>query len=72
LSTAILRGEEADIESLTNAARQEGAIQSSVNTACKILREASDQLNLLESNKYSDGLRNVCESVEQMLNQFTA
>ena len=70
LSAAILRGEETDIEALTNAALREGAIRSSVVTACKILREATAQLDLLERNKYSDGLRGVCESVEELLNQF--
>jgi len=70
LSASILRGEEADVEALTASARREGAIESSVNTARKILREACDQLQLLEQNKYRDNLRDVCESVEQMLEQF--
>jgi len=70
LSAAILRGEDADLESLTASARREGAIQSSVTTARKILREACDELQLLEANKYRDNLRDVCESVEQMLEQF--
>ena len=69
-SAAILRGEEADIEALTNSALREGAVRSSVATACKILREANEQLDVVESNKYSDGLRGVCVSVEQLLKQF--
>lgn len=72
LSTAILRGEETDVEVLTTAARNEGALQSSVSTACKILREANEQLDLLETNKFSDGLRDVCITVEKMLAQFVA
>ncbi len=71
-SAAILRGEEADIDFLVDTARREGAIRSSVATACKILREANEQLDLLESNKYSDGLRGVCASVEELLKQFAA
>lgn len=72
LSAAILRGEEADVESLTASTLREGALQSSVATARKILREAGEQLNLLESNKYSEGLRGVCESVDQLLEQFVS
>lgn len=69
-SAEILRGDEADVESLTESALREGALQASVNTACKILREAREQLNIVESNKYREGLWDVCESVEKLLEQF--
>ncbi len=70
LSAAILRGEEADIEAITNAALHEGALRSAVATGCKILREASSQLDIVEANKYTEGLRDVCRSVEELLKQF--
>lgn len=70
LSATILHGDDDAIEALRVSALRQGALEFSVTTACKILREASDQLNLLESNKYSDGLRGVCGSVEELLKQF--
>ncbi len=70
LSAAILRGNDDDVEFLTNAACQQGALNSAIATGGKILREAREKLRILTPNKYSEGLGNICESVEQMLAQF--
>jgi octaprenyl-diphosphate synthase len=72
LSAAILRGNDDDIEYLTGAAQREGALNSAITVGGKILREAREKLHILESNKYSEGLRDICESVGQMLGQFAA
>lgn len=69
-STAILRGNDEDVVSLTAAARQEGALRSAVAASVKILREAREQLDLLEAGEFRTGLNDVCESVGQMLEQF--
>lgn len=70
LSEAILRGEDADVKSIATITRDSGALRSSIGTAMKMLRDARDQLGFVPQNKYSDGLRGICESVEQMLGQF--
>ena len=70
LSAAILRGNDGDIEELTAAARDGGAINSAIAAGGKILHEAREKLRVLEPNKYSAGLHDICESVEQMLAQF--
>lgn len=69
-STAIIRGEETDIEILITALRQSDSLQSAINTAKDFLKTAADQLTLLPQNKYRDGLRDVCESVNEMLDNF--
>ncbi len=70
LSEAILRGEDADAKSIAAITRESGALRSAIQTARKFLREAREQLQVLKPNKFSDGLRNVSESVENMLDQF--
>jgi octaprenyl-diphosphate synthase len=72
LSDAIVRGDEGDIPDLVAAVRESGALHSAILTTKKLLANASDQLDILPQNKYRDGLRDVCESVSQMVEQFNA
>lgn len=72
LSAAILRGNDGDVESLAAAACEEGGIRSAVSAGAKILREAREQIELLETGKFRDALDGVCESVGRMLDQFVS
>jgi len=69
-SEQILRGEAEDAESLTKIARESGALASAIRTTKKFLAEARGQLGVLSANKYRDGLRDVCETVEQLIERF--
>ncbi|MEI8341679.1 MAG: polyprenyl synthetase family protein, partial [Verrucomicrobiota bacterium] len=72
LSDAIVRGEPEDIELLISALRESDGLRAAISAAKKFLKTASEQLDILPQNKYRDGLRDVCESVDQMLDNFTA
>lgn len=70
LSEIILRGSDKDIAELTELARTAGALRSAIGTAQKMLREAQAQIESIPSNKYRDGLRDICESLAGMIGQF--
>lgn len=70
LSEAILHGGDEAIASLTTLARENGALRSAILTAQKMLRDAQAQIELLPTNKYRDGLREICESLVGMIGQF--
>ena len=72
LNDAIVRGEPADIELLVSALRESDGMRTAVASAKKILDAASDQLNVLPKNKYRNGLQDLCGSVGQLLDNFTA
>ena len=69
-SAAIIRGDREDIEMLIAALRQPEGLEFAINTAKGFLKTAADQLNLLPKNQYSNGLRDVCGSVNEMLDHF--
>ena len=70
LSEIILRGTDDEIETLTRIAIDKGALRTAVGAGRKMLREAQAQTDLLPSNKYSDGLRDLCDSLVEMIEQF--
>ena len=72
LSEAIVRAEPEDIDLLLAALRQSDGLGSAISTAKSFLTNASEQLEGLPQNKYRDGLRDVCESVHEMLDNFAA
>jgi octaprenyl-diphosphate synthase len=72
LSDAIVRGEQEDIDMLIAALHETGALRAAIAAAKKFLATAAEQLDLLPENKYRNGLRDLCESVCQMLDNFAA
>lgn len=71
LSEMILSGKAEDIESLTEIARQRGALGSAISTARKTISEAEKHLEVVPPSKYRDGLYELCETLEGMINQFS-
>lgn len=72
LSEAILQADDDAVASLTNRARESGALRSAIMTARKMLREAQAQIEIVPANKFRDGLREVCESLDALIGQFEA
>ena len=69
-SEMILRSEEEDAVSLSEAAQKSGALNFAISTTERMLREAQQQVTLLPRNKYSDALDAVCGSLIEVIGQF--
>jgi octaprenyl-diphosphate synthase len=71
LSAALLRGDLEDIETITTAAQSDGGLRSAIVTGKKYVGEAAAQLQMVPSNKYSDALHAICDSLDDLLTQFS-
>ena len=67
-SRAILSGQE--IEALIKATRSSGALQSAIDTASTLLREAVEALEIVPQTPFRTGLQDLCKSVDRLLKQF--
>lgn len=72
LSSVILSGEVEDLASLRDLAVDGGAMQISIDTARRLLREARDCLQVAAPGKYRAGLEELTLALDQMLNRFAA
>jgi len=70
LSAVILHGTDEEIEDLAQLALDRGAVKSSVLYTQKMLTDAEELLLQLPTNKYRDGLRDICESLVKMIGNF--
>jgi len=70
LSEAIRRGAEADIVMLVEKVRRSGALANSLSAGRKLIQEARLRLDVVPPNKYRSALREVCETLESMIQQF--
>lgn len=72
LSESILHADDDAAKSLASLARESGALRAAILTAQKMLRDAQAQIEIVPANKYRDGLRDVCESLVEMVGRFAA
>ena len=69
-SEMILRSEEDDAIGLAQAAQSSGALAFAVNTTERMLREAQHQVTLIPSNKYTQALDSICDTLIEVISQF--
>jgi octaprenyl-diphosphate synthase len=70
LSASLLSGEADEVNSLAELVLSKGGLTSAAGVAKKLLREARGQLEALPSNKYSEGLMQICAALESMVGTF--
>lgn len=69
---AIMRGRVEDAACLREAAVSQGAFAQAVTAGRQLLKDASAQLRVVPSNRYSAGLAEICTSLDEMLAAYSA
>ena len=67
-SDVILSGN--GIEGLVKATLERGALKSAINSARKLLVEAVQEIQVVPTNRYLQGLEDICKSVDRLLKKF--
>ncbi len=70
LTRLILRGEEADLRDLREAARDCGAIEAAARAGCELIEEGVQQLDGLGASPYRDAMAAVGQRLGAMLQEF--
>lgn len=70
LGESIVRGTDEDLISIARTVRDSGALRSAIGAGQKLIREAQEQLDVLQPSRYRTGLRNVCETLVVMIGQL--
>jgi octaprenyl-diphosphate synthase len=72
LSTQLLRGEAADIDSIIEAVYRHGALKAAAKLAQKMVQEANEGLSVVPENRYTSGLKSVGVYVNEIIAPFAA
>lgn len=67
-SEVILSGK--GVEDLVEATVCHGALKSAITSARTLLTEAEESLNVVPPNRFRQGLKDICKSVDRLLRQF--
>ncbi len=70
LTRMILRGEEADLSGLREAAREAGAIESAARAGCDLIDAGVQQLEVLPSSPYREAMSGVGQRLSAMLGEI--
>lgn len=70
ISTQLLRGEDADIDSIIEAVYRHGALKAAAKVARRMVQEANDGLSVVPENRYTSGLKNVGNYVDEIIAPF--
>lgn len=70
LSEVILNGEDAEILALAEKALAGGAVKAAVATGRKMLKEATQHLEIVPENKYREALNGLVISLDGMIGQY--
>ena len=67
-SEVILSGHGTD--DLVDAVVERGSLKAAIDTARRMLQEASEGIEIAPANRYREGLQDICKSVDRLLSQF--
>lgn len=70
ISEQLLRGDDTDIDALIEAVQRHGAMRAAANTARRMVREASEGLDVVPKNRYTAGLKSIGEYLDHIIEPF--